>query len=234
MHLSLLPLLGLAVALQTPTQGGFSPIESLARPSGALGSPLTLTLQSRSLGDALTQIAQRAKLAFAFDRTAEGMEQQVSVRFDAVPVATAIQRLLDGSRFRALVGPDGQVVIARRASDARPVTTPSADGRTPQEPLRLSGYVRSAASREVIRYAQVMIDSGVARRTANEEGFYSIALNAGRYRVRVRAIGFAPFDTTVDLTTSRVLDVSLLAVETRLAAVAVVVQSPDRDRKSVV
>lgn len=217
----------LAVALQAPPQSSFTPIESLARPTGALASPITLSMQSVPLGDALTQLAQRAKLTFAFDRTAEGMEQLVSMRFDAVPAATALRRVLDGSRFRALVGPNDQVVIARR-SPTTDTSSTSGGGASPQEPLRLSGFVRSAASREVIRYAQVLIDSGAARRAANEEGFYSIALHAGRHRVRVRAIGYAPFDTTIDLVSSRVLDVSLKAVDTQLAAVAVVVQSPDR------
>ena len=59
--------------------------------------------------------------------------------------------------------------------------------------LQLSGYIRNAESREVIRYALIAADS--ARSQSNTDGFYFVSLLPGSHRLIVRAIGFAPLDT---------------------------------------
>lgn len=87
--------------------------------------------------------------------------------------------------------------------------------------LRLSGYLRSAASGEVVRRAQVSADNDAVRVESNEEGFYTLLLAPGAHRLRIRAIGFAPLDTTVRLTTNTSRDVLLSARKVTLAAVTV-------------
>ncbi|MEZ4457808.1 MAG: TonB-dependent receptor [Gemmatimonadales bacterium] len=75
-----------------------------------------------------------------------------------------------------------------------------------QESVRLSGYVRAAASGEVIRYAQLWVEGLPNRTESNQDGFYVLALPAGRHTVRVRAVGFDPFSLEVDLTRSETRD----------------------------
>jgi len=87
--------------------------------------------------------------------------------------------------------------------------------------VRLSGFVRSRASGEVIRRAEVSADDGTVRVEANEEGFYSILIPAGARRIRIRAIGFAPLDTTLRLSSSLSRDFLLSAREVTLASVTV-------------
>lgn len=87
--------------------------------------------------------------------------------------------------------------------------------------VRLSGYIRSAASREVVRYALVAVDNEPARSQSNEDGFYFLMLDKGPHRVRVRALGYVPFDTLITVDASRVLDLSLKPMSTDLAAVLV-------------
>ena len=70
--------------------------------------------------------------------------------------------------------------------------------------VRLSGYVRSGASREVVRYALVVPTRRPAAR-ATRTGSTSCC-STGAHRVRVRALGFAPLDTMITLDASRVLD----------------------------
>lgn len=62
---------------------------------------------------------------------------------------------------------------------------------------RVAGYVRSAASGEVLRGALVRVGDDAQRRETNEEGFYALVLPVGAHRLRVRAIGYAPLDTTI-------------------------------------
>ena len=85
--------------------------------------------------------------------------------------------------------------------------------------LRLSGYVRSAASGEVVRRAQ--LSAGSATVESSDDGFYSLRLAPGTVRLQVRAIGFAPLDTVLSLTASATLDLRLAARTTTLSAVTV-------------
>ena len=87
--------------------------------------------------------------------------------------------------------------------------------------VRLSGYVRSGTSREVVRYALVAADNEPARSQSNEDGYYFLLLDKGAHRVRVRALGFAPLDTMITLDASRVLDLILTPATVQLASVAV-------------
>ena len=91
----------------------------------------------------------------------------------------------------------------------------------PAARVRLSGYVRSVASGEVIRRAELRADDGQVRVESNEEGFYSLLLPAGSRRIRIRAIGFTPLDTVMRLTSSLTRDFRLTTRNVTLAAVTV-------------
>ena len=64
-----------------------------------------------------------------------------------------------------------------------------AGGQVPG-PVRLSGYVRSAATGEVIRSAQVAAEGQTARVETNQDGFYVLSLAPGRHVIRIRAVGY--------------------------------------------
>jgi len=73
-------------------------------------------------------------------------------------------------------------------------------------PVRLSGYVRSIATGEVVRYAQVRVEGERAGTESNQDGFFVLSLPAGRRVVQVRAIGFEPLADTLEITGSLVRD----------------------------
>jgi hypothetical protein len=79
------------------------------------------------------------------------------------------------------------------------------------ERVRLSGYVRAAASEEVIRLAIVSAPALGVRGESNQDGFYVLSLPAGTHRLLVRAVGFTPLDTTVELRESRLLHFAMVA-----------------------
>jgi hypothetical protein len=87
--------------------------------------------------------------------------------------------------------------------------------------VRISGFIRALASREVVRRAQLAVDNGAVRGQSNEDGFYSLLVTPGTHTLRVRAIGFAPYDTTVTLTGTVTRDILLDARKVTLAAVRV-------------
>ena len=108
---------------------------------------------------------------------------------------------------------------ARRSDDAPSALKPR---------LRISGYVRSLASGEVVRRAQLSVDNDAIRVQSNEDGFYAVSLTAGAHRLRIRAIGYAPKDTTFQLTANVVRDLQLDPRSVTLATVRVEA-AKDRD-----
>ncbi len=128
--------------------------------------------------------------------------------------------------FPTLLAVAAPLVVSR----ALRAQAPAAPRPTPATgtPLRISGTLRSAESREVVRHARVVADRTVSVES-NEEGVYFLTLAAGTHRLAVRAIGFAPFDTTIDLRASQTLDIALQRSQVTLATVAVTATSEQAD-----
>lgn len=97
--------------------------------------------------------------------------------------------------------------------------------------VHLSGFVRNGATREVVRHADVTLDGGLLQQESNTDGFYFFRLTTGRHRVRVRAIGYTPLDTTLDVTGNLELDLTLTPRPPVLDVVAVkaTAERPDLD-----
>ncbi len=185
--------------------------------AGPLSSVVTLNVTQRPLGDILAEIARQSRISFAADPSMPGMEVLRDLRVSGISARDAIQLALNDSPLRALVNGAGQVVVTRRV-----VTSARATLAGPAEPrLRVSGYVRSLASLEVIRRAQLTADNDAIRVESNDDGFYSLLLTPGPHRLRIRAIGFAPFDTTVTLTANVTRDLLMAVRKVTLAAVTV-------------
>ncbi|MDX2191827.1 MAG: carboxypeptidase-like regulatory domain-containing protein [Gemmatimonadales bacterium] len=75
--------------------------------------------------------------------------------------------------------------------------------------VRVSGYVRSAESGEVIRGATVLVENGPWRAETNQDGFYVLTVPGGRQVLRFRALGHTPLADTLELAASLVRDVRL-------------------------
>lgn len=99
----------------------------------------------------------------------------------------------------------------------------------PSAPLeRVAGYVRSVASGEVLRGAIIRVDADAQVRQTNEEGFYALVLPAGPHRLRVRALGYAPLDTTIEVNGRLDLTLRLRTVEITLQTVQVQAKREER------
>ncbi len=88
---------------------------------------------------------------------------------------------------------------------------PAAPPLTAQQPspVRLSGYIRSAASLEVVRYALITADGTAVHAESNQDGFFVLALSPGRHLIRIRALGFDPITDTITIAESQVRDFTL-------------------------
>ncbi|GAB1343082.1 TonB-dependent receptor [Gemmatimonas sp.] len=93
---------------------------------------------------------------------------------------------------------------------------------------RVAGYVRNAASGEVLRGALIRVDADAQVRPTNDEGFYALVLPMGPHRLRVRAIGYTPLDTTIVVNARLDLTLRLRPQERVLQAVQVQAKRDER------
>ncbi len=176
---------------------------------------VTLSDTEQPMSAVIAEIARQARLSFIVDGALPAMSRRVRIRATSSPAAAAVQRALAGSGLRGFVGPANQLLIV-------PIPAAPRDSARVRAPaVRLTGYVRSAASREVIRNAVLTVGELRLSRESNEEGYFVLTLPPGAHRLRVRAIGFTPFDTTVTLSASAIRDVVMKPQQTTLATVVV-------------
>ena len=77
------------------------------------------------------------------------------------------------------------------------------------KPLTISGYVRDAASGEVLINATITVSPAGATVQSNAYGYFSITLPAGKYTVNVSYTGYSLYKTDIDLTASKTLEVTM-------------------------
>ena len=187
---------------------------------GAFAVPVTMNLFEQPIAAVVAEIARQARFSFVVDGALPGMSRRIRLRTSGTVAATALLRALAGSGLRGFISPSNELLITpvrpadRDTTGSRPTT------------VRLTGYVRSVASREVIRNAALFATEQRLSRESNEEGFYVLTLAPGTHRIRVRAIGYAPIDTVVTLNASMARDFLMRPRETTLATVVV---KTDRD-----
>ncbi|MFO0229494.1 MAG: carboxypeptidase regulatory-like domain-containing protein, partial [Gemmatimonas sp.] len=205
---------------------GYRRLADVREISGPLAKAVTLDVTQVPLKDILRQIASQTGLSYAADPAQPGMDVRRTLKVAAMPAHRAIALLLEGTSLQALVSPTGQLAVAYRGPAGGPGSRTSPSGQR----VRLSGYVRSAASGEVLRRARLSADDETVRVESNDDGFYSLLLTTGTHRVVVRALGYAPFDTVVSLTNDITLTVLLQRREVQLATVAVQANRGGDDR----
>lgn len=202
----LLPWLLVTRPVALPAQGPsratttFTPIDSPSTNRGALRTPVTMALRQVPLLRAIDELTMQARLSYVVDRALPTIERRVDVQARATPVRDVLSELLRDQPVELLVGPAEQLVLRARPSRGASPTS--------RQLLRVSGFVRNVSSGEVIRRAQLVVN-GTTPREANEEGFYVLLLPRGTHRLQVRALGFAPLDTTIELVESQTLTLQL-------------------------
>lgn len=228
--------MAMALALGIPAvpalaQDGYRAVTAWLE-AAARGAPIPSPLSARiafgaegiPLSDALDALRARTGLALAYGDEVERI-RRVRVALDTMSVALHLVRLLQGTGFLAVADATGAVVVRR---------LPSPAGTTPPLRFRLSGYVRHAETRDVVRYARVSADGDSVRTQSDADGRYTLFLSSGRHRIRAAAIGFVPLDTMVDLAAPGTLDLAITPRPVQLEGARVLAEAdaPDVDLRS--
>lgn len=201
---------------------GYVALERVEQLSGPLAALVSLNLSRRPLREAIAEIAQQSRLSYAGDPQLPGMDTPVSITVNRVTARDALLQVLRGIPLRAVVSPQGQVVFLRRDGSS------DNSSAAPPDRVRLSGYIRNRSSAEVIRHAFILVDRIPSGRESNEEGFYFLSAPRGERRITVRAIGFSPLDTVVNLDANVIADFQLSPVAITLADLTVTERKGER------
>lgn len=89
------------------------------------------------------------------------------------------------------------------------------------KPLTVSGYIRDAASGEVLINATINVSPTGATVQSNAYGYFSITLPAGKYTINVSYTGYSLYKTEIDLTASKTLEVTMQTAAAEMDQVVV-------------
>ncbi|WP_201747954.1 TonB-dependent receptor [Chitinophaga vietnamensis] len=90
-----------------------------------------------------------------------------------------------------------------------------------QQRYTISGYVKDKQNGESLVGITISKPGTGIGTVTNQYGFYSLTLPAGDHELQFSYIGYAPFKTTVNLTSSKTLDVKLEASSSQLNEVTI-------------
>ena len=156
--------------------------QQLPATSSPLHRVVSLTLEGVRLKDALDEVARQAGVRIAYSRRVVPLERPVSLRLDAAPVQSALETLLHGTGVASTVDRTGQILL---------VTAPRQTGS-------VAGTVRDAMGGAPVASARVTLVGTRYGAETGAEGRYAIAdVPDGTYRLRARALGYAPKDSSV-------------------------------------
>ena len=199
------------VAAQT---GAFAPIDS-ARLTPALRRPITLSLETTTVGGALAAIARASGLSITYDPQLPGLSRATTVRVNRAATGQAILQLLRDTGLEARVSPTGAVVVVASTRE----TSEAGDSAL------IQGTVIARLRDLPVQGAVVMLlDSAAiirARAISGSRGDFSMRVRAGaRYRLRVLRIGFTPTTTDpIEITGDTLLALRIHSVPVRLETV---------------
>ena len=154
-----------------------------------LDRTVSLALGGVSLKDALEEVARRAGVRIAYSGRVVPLDRSVSLQLDAVQVRAALDSLLHGTGAVPTVDRTGQILLVMRGQGR---------GGMARQTGSIAGTVRDDVNAAALPGADIaLVGTRFATRT-DADGHYAIAeVPAGSYRLRARALGYAPSDTTV-------------------------------------
>jgi hypothetical protein len=208
---------------QTPEFRPLSRVLGDARAAGGplpgnLATPVVMRPRAAALGELLRDLTRQAGIAVVYPgELADG--PMVRTAPDTLAVGDALLVVTRGTGWTPWADGAGAVVVRRDSVRRAP------DG----ERARVSGFVRSAETREVVRYASLLALPDSIRGQSSADGSFSLALPRGTQRLRVRALGFAPLDTIVEVAGPVTLELTLGSVAAALASVTVAAAAEPSD-----
>jgi TonB-linked SusC/RagA family outer membrane protein len=184
--------------------------QSVRATSGRIASlqqPISLQLAGVSLKQALDEVAHRGDLRLTYSDDLVASAKRVSLNANRLAVGDALLRLVGPTDLDVLVTPSRHAVVVRRTETSS--STPGAATRTAEARSlvltgNLSGVVTDATTRQPIAGASVSVAGTALGTITSADGrFLILNVPAGSRTVRVRMIGYAGVERSVEVVTGQ-------------------------------
>jgi TonB-linked SusC/RagA family outer membrane protein len=209
----------------SPTGQAAQAYQSVRATSGRLTSlqqPISVDLTGVSLREAFDEVAHRGNLRLTYSNDVLPATKRVTLNASGMAVGDALLRLVDATDLDVLVTPSRHAVVVRHA--ARQAPAPAVDlrrleVRQPEPrsigPVRrerrdrvetgnVAGVVTDATTRQPVAGASVMLLGTTRGTITSADGrFLLVSVPAGSQTVRVRMMGYASMERTVEVVTGR-------------------------------
>ena len=170
----------------------------------------SVRFNSVPLGEVLDAISAQAGVSFSYNPKKIQPGQKITYAATNRPISGILDDLSAMGLF------DYEVV------ETKIVLTPKAKAPEDKAPkATLSGFIRDSSNGEALIGASVWADGLMVGTTSNVFGFYSLTLPAGRREVTYSYIGYGRMAKTIDLSSSRSVDISLEAAPALLKEIVV-------------
>ncbi len=177
-----------------------------------LSKRISLEGENLTIEQIIREIAAQGNFYFAYSKKSINAGRKISLIADNTPVKDVLQQLegIAGIQYSVV---EQQIVLKPRKQPQKE--------RKKSTPKRhtLSGFIRDAQTGETLIGTTIYIRDSGQGTIANEYGFFSLSMPAGKYDIEVSHIGYDRLHQTINLVTDRKIYLALSASPTSLPAI---------------
>ncbi len=190
-----------------------------------LQNHITLQLENVPLNDVLTKIAEKGNFQLLYSETFIPTNRIVSVNFNDIPAADALQEVLAQTSTDYNVTGAGQIVLV--PSEAKPAP----QQETPKTGT-IAGNISNSQTGEVLTGANVVLEGTTLGASTDEDGMYYIDnLAPGDYTVTVIYVGFGNQSQNIKVNAAEKVIVNFALQPSLMDLDAIVVTGSVSDRQ---
>lgn len=203
--------------------------KAVAQDTDARDRTVSVVLKDVTVGSALKSVADQAKLHLTYSRKLVPVDKKIELfAVTAVPVATALNKVLEGTDLVAIVNANGHAIIAKRDSGAPSVKRDSV--KVSNGVVR--GTVMDSASRSGLPGVTVSVVGSGTSVVTNESGVFELRNVApGKQSVSARGLGFVTRVQEVDVVVGGIATVNFSLVPTATSLSEVVTTATGQQRR---
>ncbi|HNW89457.1 MAG TPA: TonB-dependent receptor [Bacteroidales bacterium] len=164
-------------------------------PAQNLDRKITLRIKSKPLGEVINEIGQKANINFSYSTQNIPVEKPVSIKARNASVRSILDELLKKYSIEFTVV-ESQVILKAIKNTIEPWAEKQINEK---QKFTISGYLKDAATGEVLIGAYVYAKGTTLGTATNAYGFYSLTIPQGSYVMVFSFVGYKSFEESLDL-----------------------------------
>jgi len=188
-----------------------------------LDRKITLKIKNKPFGEVINEIGQKADINFSYSSQNIPVDKLVSVKARNASVRSILDELLKKNNIEYSVV-ENQVILKVIKKSVEPSVEKLAGEN---QKFTISGYLKDAATGEVLIGAFVYAKGTTIGTSTNAYGFYSLTIPKGKYDMIFSFVGYKSLEEALDLKDNLQLSKELEFDKTEIKAVEIKSGSPE-------